>query len=86
MDWLLSASGQEEVGRWVEETGVQACLISFALFRAYKQSMRYCKMSFFHKANRKSPTNIGRGLFLYERLIIWHGIKATIFMVSAIVF
>ena len=36
LDWLLSAAGREEVGRWVEETGAQACSISFALFREYK--------------------------------------------------
>ena len=36
LDWLLSAAGREEVGRWVGETGAQACSISFALFRAYK--------------------------------------------------
>ena len=36
LDWLLSAAGKGEIGRWVQETGAQACSISFALFRAYK--------------------------------------------------
>ena len=36
LDWLLSDEGRMEINEWVEKTGVQACSISFAMFREYK--------------------------------------------------
>lgn len=36
LDWLLSDAGTGEILNWVQESGAQACSISFAMFREYK--------------------------------------------------
>lgn len=36
LNWLLSEAGRKEMGSWVQESGAQACSISFAMFREYK--------------------------------------------------
>ena len=36
LNWLLSEVGKAEIQTWVQTSGVEACTISFALFREYK--------------------------------------------------
>ena len=69
LDWLLTAAGKAEAATWGEESGAQACSISFALFREYKgneadSAVRARVVSLVQKAIRACKGMGGVGILL----------------------
>lgn len=69
LDWLLSDNGQTEIKQWVQDSGVQACSISFAMFREYKgnqddQAVRDRVVGLVERALRACKGMGGAGILL----------------------